>query len=200
MAVQVTYPGIYVQEVPSGVRTIVGVSTSIGCFVGRTKSGPLSTPIRTQTLTDFARRFGDNEAGTDVLTLSAVSAGILGDPIRVGISYKTATPESTFNVVLFQSTVDGRGQRIQANREAWNNLSMDPSSSSYAPTVLTQKSALVSASDPATVAPIDGCSMSAKPIEYDSGSKDTSHAPGSPPRRVPTIAPYSRSSTAARPS
>ena len=29
MAVQVTYPGVYVQEVQSGVRTIVGVSTSI---------------------------------------------------------------------------------------------------------------------------------------------------------------------------
>ena len=207
MAVQVTYPGVYVQEVPSGVRTIVGVSTSIGCFVGRTRSGPLSTPIRVQTLTDFVRIFGDdasvgdlaryvrlfflnggsdcyvtriangalsssitlqNEAKADVLTLSAVSAGTLGDSIRVGVNYNTATPESTFNIVLFQSTVDGRGQRVQANREVWNNLSMDPNSSSYAPAVLTQKSALVTASDPATVARIDGYSMSTRPIEYDS--------------------------------
>ena len=37
MAVNPTYPGVYVQEVPSGVRTIVGVSTSITLFVGRTK-------------------------------------------------------------------------------------------------------------------------------------------------------------------
>ena len=97
-----------------------------------------------------------------------MSAGTLGDSIRVGISYNTPTPESTFNVVLFQSTVDSRGQRVQTNREVWNNLTMDPNSSSYAPTVLTQKSALVSASDPATVARIDGYSMSTKPIIYDS--------------------------------
>ena len=55
MAVQVTYPGVYVQEVPSGVRTIVGVSTSIGCFVGRAKSGPLATPTRSQNLSDVVR-------------------------------------------------------------------------------------------------------------------------------------------------
>ena len=35
MAVTPTYPGVYVQEVPSGVRAIAGVSTSIGMFIGR---------------------------------------------------------------------------------------------------------------------------------------------------------------------
>ena len=29
-----TYPGVYVEEVPSGVRTIAGVATSIGLFIG----------------------------------------------------------------------------------------------------------------------------------------------------------------------
>ena len=28
-----TYPGVYVEEIPSGVRTITGVSTAIGAFV-----------------------------------------------------------------------------------------------------------------------------------------------------------------------
>jgi phage tail sheath protein FI len=36
MPIQPTYPGVYIQEVPSGVRTITGVSTSIGAFFGRT--------------------------------------------------------------------------------------------------------------------------------------------------------------------
>ncbi len=39
MPVQTTYPGVYVQEVPSGVRTITGVSTSITAFIGPTKRG-----------------------------------------------------------------------------------------------------------------------------------------------------------------
>ena len=66
MAVQPTYPGVYVQEIPSGVRTIVGVSTSICCFVGRTKSGPLNTPKRIQTFTDFIRTFGDDPTVGDL--------------------------------------------------------------------------------------------------------------------------------------
>jgi uncharacterized protein len=39
MAVAVSYPRVYVQELPSGVRTIVGVGTSIGMFLGRAKQG-----------------------------------------------------------------------------------------------------------------------------------------------------------------
>ena len=37
----VSYPGVYVQEVPSGVRSIAGVSTSIAVFMGRAKQGPM---------------------------------------------------------------------------------------------------------------------------------------------------------------
>ena len=46
MPVNPTYPGVYVQEIPSGVRTIAGVSTSIALFIGMTKKGPLNKPIR----------------------------------------------------------------------------------------------------------------------------------------------------------
>src|SRR5262249_42596126 len=70
-------------------------------------------------------------------------------------------------MTLFQSSVDSRGQPVQTNREVWNNLSMDPNSFSYAPTVLTQRSALVSATDPGA-AKINGYSLSSKPIAYDS--------------------------------
>ena len=37
--VQVSYPGVYIQEIPSGVRTITGVATSITAFIGRALSG-----------------------------------------------------------------------------------------------------------------------------------------------------------------
>lgn len=61
-----TFPGVYVQEVPSGVRTIVGVSTSICSFVGRSRSGPLFRPKRIQTFTDFLRIFGDDPSVGDL--------------------------------------------------------------------------------------------------------------------------------------
>ncbi len=40
MPVSVTYPGVYIQELPSGVRTVSGVATSIAAFVGRALRGP----------------------------------------------------------------------------------------------------------------------------------------------------------------
>ncbi len=53
-----TYPGVYIQEVPSSVRTIVGVSTSITAFVGRTARGPVNEPMALTSYADFDRLFG----------------------------------------------------------------------------------------------------------------------------------------------
>ena len=56
--VQVSYPGVYVQEIPSGVNTITGVSTSIAAFFGRTTKGPMNSPVRCLSYADFLRSFG----------------------------------------------------------------------------------------------------------------------------------------------
>lgn len=58
MPVQVSYPGVYVQEVPSGVRTITGVATSIAMFVGRTERGILNKPTLLFSFSDYERKFG----------------------------------------------------------------------------------------------------------------------------------------------
>jgi phage tail sheath protein FI len=60
MAVTPTYPGVYVQEVPSGVRTITGVSTSVALFIGTAQSGPMFEPVSCTTYTDFVRIFSDD--------------------------------------------------------------------------------------------------------------------------------------------
>lgn len=58
MPVTPTYPGVYVEEVPSGVRTIVGVPTSVTAFVGRTYKGPTNEPTLINSFGDFERAFG----------------------------------------------------------------------------------------------------------------------------------------------
>lgn len=63
MPVSPTYPGVYVQEIPSGVRTIVGVSTAIGMFIGTSKKGPIGKPIRCTSYLDYARGFSEDPAG-----------------------------------------------------------------------------------------------------------------------------------------
>jgi hypothetical protein len=58
MPVTVTYPGVYIEEIPSGVHTISGVATSITAFVGRTARGPVNTPTTITSFRDFERLFG----------------------------------------------------------------------------------------------------------------------------------------------
>lgn len=58
MAITVSYPGVYIQELDSGVRVIPGVPTSITAFVGRARRGPVDVPIRVQGLGEYGRRFG----------------------------------------------------------------------------------------------------------------------------------------------
>ena len=53
-----TYPGVYIEEIPSGVRTITGVATSIAAFVGRAQRGPTDTPVTLNSFGDFEREFG----------------------------------------------------------------------------------------------------------------------------------------------
>ena len=58
MPVAVSYPGVYVEEIPSGVRTITGVSTSIAAFVDYFAKGPTTGAVHIFSFADFERQFG----------------------------------------------------------------------------------------------------------------------------------------------
>src|SRR5712692_4557229 len=58
MPINPTYPGLYVEEIPSGVHPITGVSTSVTAFVDFFKRGPVDTAVRITNFSDFERTFG----------------------------------------------------------------------------------------------------------------------------------------------
>jgi phage tail sheath protein FI len=58
MPVTPTYPGVYIDELPSAVRTITGVPTSIAAFVGWTPRGPDDRPVHITSYADYERAFG----------------------------------------------------------------------------------------------------------------------------------------------
>ncbi len=58
MPVALTYPGVYIEEIPSGVRTITGVATSIAAFVGWAPKGPSDHAEGVLGWSDYARKFG----------------------------------------------------------------------------------------------------------------------------------------------
>ena len=66
MAVAVSYPGVYIEEVPSGVQTIVGVATSVAAFVGYTVRGPVNDPVQIFSFADFEREFGGLHADSEL--------------------------------------------------------------------------------------------------------------------------------------
>ena len=58
MPVPLTYPGVYIEEVPSGVRTISGVATSIALFIGWAPRGPIDRAVRLSSFADYERTYG----------------------------------------------------------------------------------------------------------------------------------------------
>jgi uncharacterized protein len=65
-----TYPGVYVEELPSSVHTITGVSTAVTAFLGYFAQGPMNTPVQIFSVGDLERSFGplisNSEAGYGV--------------------------------------------------------------------------------------------------------------------------------------
>ena len=57
-----TFPGVYIDEVPSGVRSIAGVATSIAAFVGWAPRGDTDRATLVQSWQDYERAFGGLDA------------------------------------------------------------------------------------------------------------------------------------------
>jgi phage tail sheath protein FI len=64
MPVALTYPGVYIEEVPSGVRTISGVSTSTALFVGWAARGATDRARRLTSFADYEREYGGLDSRT----------------------------------------------------------------------------------------------------------------------------------------
>ena len=57
-----SYPGVYIEEIPSAVHTITGVATSIGAFVGWAPKGSTTDAVLVQSFSDYQRQFGGLDA------------------------------------------------------------------------------------------------------------------------------------------
>jgi phage tail sheath protein FI len=57
------HPGVYIQEVSSGVRPIEGASTSTAAFVGVTEKGPVERALMVTSYTEYQRIYGSFVSG-----------------------------------------------------------------------------------------------------------------------------------------
>jgi phage tail sheath protein FI len=58
-------PGVYIEELPSGVHPIVGVSTATAAFVDVFEKGPVGVPVKISGPGDFERTFGGVSSGSE---------------------------------------------------------------------------------------------------------------------------------------
>ncbi len=66
MSITPTYPGVYIQELPSAVHTITGVATSIAAFVGYTARGIDNRAQAVYSFSDYERLYGGLASNSEV--------------------------------------------------------------------------------------------------------------------------------------
>jgi phage tail sheath protein FI len=121
MPIQPTYPGVYVQEVSSGVRPITGVATSIAAFFGRTLKGPINKAVRCLNYSDFLREYGGGHSlsdlgssvrqffdngGTDcyIVRLAKMPMGVSG---HAAVTLRNGSASSSKNVMIARAKAPG---------------------------------------------------------------------------------------------
>lgn len=90
---QVSYPGVYIVEKASGVRTITGVATSIAAFVGYTRKGVPDRAVAITSFADFERSYGGLDRGSPVsyaVRQFFMNGGTQALIVRVAINHATA--------------------------------------------------------------------------------------------------------------
>ncbi|MCB0628729.1 MAG: phage tail sheath subtilisin-like domain-containing protein [Saprospiraceae bacterium] len=130
MAIQPTYPGVYVQEVPSGVRTIVGVSTSVTAFVGTAKRGPINKPVYIFGYPDFERKFGGLDSSSEMSYAvrqffssggsQAIIVRVALNPVAATRQLDDATPLSALVVTAVDQGSSGNFIELEVNYDTSN--------------------------------------------------------------------------------
>jgi uncharacterized protein len=133
MPVTLTYPGVYIEELPSGVRTITGVATSITAFVGYTAEGQVDKAVRIFNFGDYERAFGglnrDSEIGYAVQQFFVnggsdayvvrVAQGAVAAQITLG-SDTTVTPTPVLHVSALTPGLWGNNLRLDVDYATTN--------------------------------------------------------------------------------
>jgi uncharacterized protein len=184
MAVSVSYPGVYIEEVPSGVRTIAGVATSIALFAGWAARGSTTEPVRVTNPGDVEREFGPLDPRSELLYALRhffANGGADAYVMRLVDPATAVTAQSTLGGMTF----DARSAGAWANRyalrstlraapdnarfridiidtlandaviESFENLSLAAGDPRFPPNIINPRSRLVRVTATAGAAPAD---------------------------------------------
>lgn len=121
-----TYPGVYVEEVSSGVRPITAASTSTAAFIGQAQKGSLSDAVRIFNFTQFQNLYGDfvpgnylayavyqyfNNGGSQCYIVRVGSDSAL--PANIAINDRVATPDTEESLTIEAASPGVWGNEIE---------------------------------------------------------------------------------------
>jgi len=107
---ELLHPGVYIQEIPSGVRPIEGVSTSTAAFLGKAEKGPLDRALMVTSFTEFDAVYGDflndsflahaalqffNNGGKRLYVVRVANNALTAD---ISLNDRKATPAKTITI------------------------------------------------------------------------------------------------------
>jgi hypothetical protein len=132
---QVSYPGVYIVEKPSGVRTITGVATSIAAFVGFTRKGVPHKAVAITSFADFERGYGglDRDSPLSYAVRQFFSnGGTQALIVRVAVGFATAAwtlqddaPADVLDVTAASPGLWGNGLRLSVQQTGVRNTDAD---------------------------------------------------------------------------
>jgi phage tail sheath protein FI len=133
--VQVSYPGVYIQEKSSGVRTITGVATSVAAFVGFTRKGLPDKAVMITSFADFERQYGGLDRASPVsyaVRQFFANGGTQALIVRVATGTASATwtlddsgPAHVLDVVAYSPGAWGNGLRLTVDTTNVRNPDAD---------------------------------------------------------------------------
>ena len=171
MPVALTFPGVYIEEIPSGVRTITGVATSIALFIGWASRGPTDRAVRLTSFADYERQFGGLDrrsllgyavrqfyanGGSDAYVLRIADDDAFAAAMAIGDLAITASSPGAwandYRVRLTRRTDDATRFKLEvlfqpsndAVVESFENLSMTEGDSRFVETAVNGRSAFIS--------------------------------------------------------
>ena len=139
MPITPTYPGVYIEEIPSGVRPITGVATAIGAFIDFFPQGQLNKAGRVLSWADFERQYGGLDRRSEAsyaVQQFFLNGGTAAYVVRATSS--TAGNEAKAAAIVLQ---DGSGNDIllvtASSEGQWgNNIRIDIDYATNGPTPL----------------------------------------------------------------
>lgn len=125
MPIAPTYPGVYIEEVPSGVRPIIGVATSVAAFIGYFPRGSFEKAVRIFNPQDFEREFGGLSA--DSLASYAIEQFFANGGTQAWVVRTAGAGTTVTSGVVMESTAGADVLNVSASSPGtWgNNIRID---------------------------------------------------------------------------